>query len=484
MREPNRTSREPRPGGATEQQSWADGRRQPGRGVPDGLLLAALGFLLGLTTLVWTATGLAGLLSHGAWPDGVSFTRTPAAVRSLLAHPHAIPAAWPDTSADQLSGYGLFWGLFISQVMVLIVLAVFVLGTYTRWRAVRSSRRAAPAKAASPAARTPAPVPPEEAPEPAAQAPAAAPAPSPSPIGPSGLYIGLPNSREAAQTALQDAEGAALVVTADQELYTATVGARTKLGPVQVYDPLQLTDAPVRLRWAPHQDCEDMSVARTRAEALLAPVRSPGRTHDPVHDTARTMLRCWLHAAAAAGEPFREVHRWALAGSTKDAVRILRSDTRAMTGAAGELEATLTAHPERRTEAEELLRTALSCTSSVHIRNACVPSRSDTAAWASFVHERGTLYAVGEPIEAPHRGAPGAMPLVTAFTSAVVGHGRRMAERSSAGRLDPPLTILLDHPATVAPLPGLRALLTEGEALGVHAVAFLRSEEQKHTWWP
>ena len=43
--------------------------------------------------------------------------------------------------------------------------------------------------------------------------------------------------------------------------------------------------------------------------------------------------------------------------------------------------------------------------------------------------------------------------------SSVVEHGRRMAERSSAGRLDPPLTFVLDDVAALAPLPTLPGLL-------------------------
>ncbi|NYV75416.1 type VI secretion protein, partial [Streptomyces sp. UH6] len=55
------------------------GRGGPGGqgGVPDGLLVGLLAFLLGLTLLVWTATGLAALFAHGAWPDAVTFTRSP-----------------------------------------------------------------------------------------------------------------------------------------------------------------------------------------------------------------------------------------------------------------------------------------------------------------------------------------------------------------------------------------------------------------------
>ncbi|MGW4699058.1 type VI secretion protein, partial [Streptomyces sp. NPDC004285] len=116
--------------------------RKGGGGVSDGLLLSLFALLLCLTVLVWTATGLAGLFAHGAWPQGVAFTGTPSALRSLATAPTDLPAAWPATPPAQLSGYGLFWGLLIGEAMILMVLAVFVLGTVTRWRAVRTSRKA------------------------------------------------------------------------------------------------------------------------------------------------------------------------------------------------------------------------------------------------------------------------------------------------------------------------------------------------------
>lgn len=113
-----------------------------GGGIPDGLLIGLLAFLLGVTLMAWTATGFAGLLAHGAWPDGVTLAETPLALRRLLAAPHDLPAAWPTTPPDELSGYGLFWGLLIGELMVFVVLTVFVMGVVTRWRAVRADRRA------------------------------------------------------------------------------------------------------------------------------------------------------------------------------------------------------------------------------------------------------------------------------------------------------------------------------------------------------
>ena len=68
-------------------------------GIPDGLLIGILGFLLGMTLMVWTATGLAGLFARGSWPDGVTVSRTPLAMRSLIGDAHDLAGAWPDTPA-------------------------------------------------------------------------------------------------------------------------------------------------------------------------------------------------------------------------------------------------------------------------------------------------------------------------------------------------------------------------------------------------
>jgi hypothetical protein len=76
------------------------------------------------------------------------------------------------------------------------------------------------------------------------------------------------------------------------------------------------------------------------------------------------------------------------------------------------------------------------------------------------------------------------MPFLTALTASVVEHGRRMAERSSSGRLDPPLTLILDDVAAVAPLPQLPRLLSDGADRGLPTLALLRSREQGRARWP
>ncbi|MGW1125381.1 type VI secretion protein [Streptomyces sp. NPDC002526] len=537
-----------------------------GGGIPDGLLVGLLAFLLGLTLMAWAATGFAGLLAHGAWPDGVTPTETPLALRRLLEAPHDLPAAWPGTPPGQLSGYGLFWGLLIGELMVLVVLTIFVMGVITRWRAGLARRRAErderlalleqahreerarrklaqgkgrktgrrnkqqeyayesalpepePAPEPTPdALRKTAPVPAPATPVPAEHltetapqttalpteaAPEAhitrrtRPAPTatthtaltetaptvPSPRTPLVLYGPAATRRATAVQAIREADGPVLVVTSDPTLWAETKDARAKLGPVLVYDPGHLCDTPARLHWAPTTGCEQADRASARAGALLAPVRPQARVDSATADLAETLLRCWLHAAAIDGRPFRQVHRWAIGGNAHEPVRLLRTHPKAAPGLAGLLESALTGHPERREMAQELTVRAFGALSSVHVRDACTPNRADALALDSFADEGGSIYVVGEAIETPRSG-PGTMPLLTAFAADVVEHGRRMAARSSDGRLDPPMTLVLDDIAAVAPLPRLPELLRSGQTQGLSTIALLRSPEQARSHW-
>jgi hypothetical protein len=435
-----------------------------GGGIPDGLLMGVLALLLGTTVLTWTATGLAALLSHGSWPEGVSFTRTPMAMRDLAADPRDLSGAWPEVPPSQLSGHGLFWGLFIGQLLILIVLTIFAVGTITRARAVRAARRARPVTEKAPedvraqpaqdqataqpqaqpplAERESAPAPTPAA-EPAAEPPrptAESPEPTEAPAAPTVTEaVAAATTAPSAHTRVLEAPGAVLVATSDPELWTDTKDSRAKLGPVHLFDPGQLCDTPNRLRWSPHHGCADRDTAAARATALLAPLRSSRPIDAEMHTAAETLLRCWLHAAALDDRPFREVHRWALAKSApSDPVQTLRTHPKAASGAAGELEATLTSHPERRKHATELVRRALAPLSQLHIRNACTAARADRIALESFIAETGTLYIVGADREL--------MPILNALAESVVEHGRRVVARSSPGRLDPPLTTVLELP--------------------------------------
>jgi hypothetical protein len=483
-------------------------------------VVGVLAFLIGITVLVWTATGTAGLLAHGGWPDGLHFTHTPQAMRHLIGDPHDVPGAWPTARPASLPGSGLFWGLFVGQLMILFVLAVFAIGVTTRYRLVRARRRAGYYAKPVPEARPePEPLPltdpdwpvrppvtvPPAVPSPATAEPASPAAPIAAPASPVPVPehpAGLPGDGELDRTwaafttlpaaaygprlthpVIRAAAGPVLVVTADPATFHQTAGARAKLGPVHLFDPSHLADSPDRLRWAPHSGCADPATAAARATALLFPVRPRATLDTAVHDTALRVLRCWLHAAAVDGRPFRQVHRWASGGNAQEPVRVLRTHPKAASGWSGELESMLHGHPDRRDAAQALIHRALESLSSVHIRDACSPAGNGTFDGESWLRERGTLYVVGEAAE-DSRVRPGVLPLLTALADSVVEHGRRAATGSPGGRLDPPVTVVLDGAATVAPLPGLPELLAGGTLLGLPTLVMFRSPEQARSHWP
>ena len=348
-----------------------------------------------------------------------------------------------------------------------------------------------PAAPPQPPAPAPAPPPPPPSPD-----PVAAPAPAGRPfVLPSGAVCLLaPDPAAAAadrrrllQRALDRATGAVLVVSDDLSLWRARPPHRD----ARLFDPLRLTDADsdARVRWAPHSRCEDPAVAVVRARALLAPTSRPGNSpgEKGVQEAAQTLLRCWLHAAALDGRPFRHVLRWAGGTARQEAVTVLRTADphQAAPGWSGELQSVLGNATELRDNALDRVLSALDVLSELHVLKSCTPeSATDALDVESFLRNRGTLYLTGRADETRvSRAAHSAMPLLTALVEDVVEHGRRMAVRSSSGRLDPPLLCVLDNVAAVAPLPGLPELMARGGPLGLDTVAVLRSPEQARARW-
>ena len=417
-------------------------------GMPDGVLVGILACLLGGTVLCWVATGLAGLISHGRWPP-IAFSRTPLAIRHLVLEPSDLATAWGITptatgkaaagaagAGDKSSGLPspqAFWLVAAALLLLLFALICSAIIMWAHHRVRQAVAQGGPeVKAVEPAPESSATA---ELPQ-VPQVPIPSPAADPPPAAPAGgdfpaaldrtccLFADAltDKANRVIQPAVTGATGALLVTCASAATWTATAPARWKLGPVHVFDPLHRTGAVTRLRWAPHDGCDEPTAAINRARAILAPLRAPG---DAVPmEAAQTVLRCLLHAAAIDGRPFRHVHRWANGTETRDAIRILGTDGYAADGWDGELATTLATFPDSYKGIQELLNRALGCLSELHIRDACSPSSSEWLNPESFLAERGTLYVVGDPIEDP-RSHPGAMPIFTALVSYVVEFGRR-----------------------------------------------------------
>ena len=508
------------------------GSPEPSRGVPDGAIVGLLAVLLGTTALVWTSTALAGLATHGHLPHPLPFEDTPEAIRQLATGPGNLAAAWSDTPAAQLPSATAFWTVFAVLLAVLLAVVLTILTAWTRLRraardSVRTTAgtrdtepepgagqgagplRGSTASAAAPVHRPPADLPaPRSVPSvpatpavpaaPTVTAPAEPPA-EPAPNRPFALPAGAvclltpdpvasaPAKHRLLHKALHSATGPVLVVSDDLGLWEDRPPHRD----ARLFDPLQLVDADseTRVRWAPHNHCEDPAVALSRARALLFPTRRGGDSagERDIQETAQTLLRCWLHAAALDGRPFRHVLRWATGTARHEAVTVLRTADPLASGPgwAGELQAALSGTEDMREAAFDRVLSALDGLSDLHVLKACSPGTpQDSLDLDSFLQNRGTLYVVGRGDESRvSRATHSAMPLLTALVEDVVEHGRRTAVRSASGRLDPPLLCVLDRVAAVAPFPGLPDLMARGGPLGLNVLTVLRSPEQARARW-
>jgi type IV secretion system protein VirD4 len=298
------------------------------------------------------------------------------------------------------------------------------------------------------------------------------------------LILGPPRSGKGVHLVIPhalDAPGALLVTSTRPDTLHATRRIRERNGPVLAFDPQQLAPDAPRLRWSPTRGCEDPLVAINRARALTAGAAlHTGTTTDGDFWAAMSaaVLRAYLHAAALSGRPMTDVLAWASRPLDPTPVRILRSEPAAAGGWAEELAAQAGADPRQRDSVWAGVRRAVDALADPRVLATCSPTGSAAFDPRSFLAEHGSLYLLG---------ATGTQlsvaPLITALLEDLLDTARRLAAAQSGGRLDPPLLLLLDEAANIAPIPSLPNLMADGGGTGITTVTVLQSLAQARARW-
>ena len=136
------------------------------------------------------------------------------------------------------------------------------------------------------------------------------------------------------------------------------------------------------------------------------------------------------------------------------------------------------AEPRQRDSVWAGVRRAFDALADPRVLDTCSPSETDAFDAQRFLETNGTLYLLGSS------GAQlSVAPLVSALIEDVVETARRTAATSPGGRLDPPLVLLLDEAANIAPIPSLPSLLSDGGGSGITTVAVLQSLAQARSRW-
>ena len=286
-----------------------------------------------------------------------------------------------------------------------------------------------------------------------------------------GLHLAIP--------LILDSPGAVLTTSTRPDNLTATLRRRAARGPVAVFDPQGLAPGiPSATRWSPIRGCEEPHTAMVRAKALTSDSAAGTTDSNFWQASAEQAVRCLLHAAALGGYSCSELYRWSLSAvHAREAVQILNGHPDAAAGWHQGLDAIISADPRQRDSVWAMVTIVFSALADPRVMDALSPSPDEVFDPGDFLRSDGTVYLLGTST-----GSAATAGLVGAFVEDVVEAARRIAARSPAARLDPPLTLVLDEAANY-PLPSLPALMSDGGGTGISTVVVLQSLAQARAVW-
>ncbi|MDQ0276445.1 type IV secretory pathway TraG/TraD family ATPase VirD4 [Arthrobacter silviterrae] len=286
-----------------------------------------------------------------------------------------------------------------------------------------------------------------------------------------GLYLII--------NAILDAPGAVVTTSTRADNLVVTMKARASGGrPVTVFDPQGMSGLPTTLRWSPVRGCVDPDIATRRALVITADTEFKGE-NAAWQKRAVIVLQCLLHAAALSGDGVRGFRRWASNPVlAKEALEILGRPEAAL-GWQADLMGIIDDDPRNTSNSWIGVSAAVAPLSSPTVLSALDPrGEAEQFDPKDFIRQRGTLYLIGTK-----SGAAAAGPYLSALIDDIDHAAREMAFVAPGGRLDPPLSLILDEIANLSPWPGLPVVLSDGGGIGISTIVVLQSLSQARSGW-
>jgi type IV secretory pathway TraG/TraD family ATPase VirD4 len=261
------------------------------------------------------------------------------------------------------------------------------------------------------------------------------------------LRFGGPRTGKTGEIACRilDAPGAVIATTTRDDLVKLTAPVRSSHSPILVFNPSGFANIPTTLMFNPVAGCEVITVAAHRASDLLAGSSGPGEGGDREWwaEQAERVLRCLMHAAALGEGSMHDVLAWVAdpdQGAAQVRKLLRRSPVRAVQDDALQF---LTTNDKTRSSICSSVMPALGWLIDPMAARTAEGSGLDVE---QLLRERWTVYLIGgeDALVAP---------LVAALTGHIAREARRIAGLHPNGRLDPPLTLVLDEAALICPVP-------------------------------
>lgn len=298
------------------------------------------------------------------------------------------------------------------------------------------------------------------------------------------MVVGPPRSGKGLHqiiNAIIDAPGAVVTTSTRPDNLAATRALRRAIGPVAIFDPQGLGRVE-GIRWSPVRGCENPTTAMVRASGLAA---GAGFTKGGVSDGAfwhgqtEMALRGLLHAAAIDDTGIDQLYRWGLEpASAIEAVTILNRSDYAAEGWGDTLDGIVRMDGRTRDAIWAGVRSALSALADPAVRHSFDPPPGEGLDPASFIRERGTIYLLGTGA-----GASATSSFIAALLEDITESARHLAAHNPGGRLEPPLSLVLDEIANLCAVPSLPSLMADGGGSGISTLVVIQSLAQARERW-
>lgn len=266
--------------------------------------------------------------------------------------------------------------------------------------------------------------------------------------------------------ALAGWRGPVLATSVKTDLLASTAGIRSGAGEVAVFDPVGCSGRK-SAGWSPLGAAASWPGARRVAASLCSLGRRDGGIEDAGYwyASAERLLAPLLLAASLSGSSMAEVVAWAEEEELDQPVYLL--DQACQPNAARVVRSFLLLEERQRSSVVSTLRTVVDCYGDPAVAASEWGSPRISGSWLLDGEAGGaarTLYCC-----APAREQARLAPVFVALVQQVVDAAFERA--SLSGRpLDPPLLLVLDEVANIAPLPDLDQLLATGAGHGVQVL--------------
>ncbi|MFI1734931.1 TraM recognition domain-containing protein [Streptomyces acidicola] len=282
---------------------------------------------------------------------------------------------------------------------------------------------------------------------------------------------------------LLDAPGAVLATSTKYDIVELTEAIRARVGNILIWNPECLADRPSNISWDPVIGCShpQLGVERSkrRAKSLLegSDFTKGMENRNFWTSSSYRVLKAFLWAADAEGLSLIDVARWSKQPHRYEAIEIFKKHSDiAPRGWQDDLEQQQKVDGKA-TTLENVFGT-LSQTfmflDSPDIQRVILSAHRPHAQFdvEAYLRSRDTLYMLGNDSDVGGMG-----PLFTCLTSEVYAGARAMASRMRGGRLDPPMTFVLDEAALICSVP-LQRWTADSRGIGITIHAVFQSPAQ------